>query len=96
MLSGMNLPVDPAKERRAVPRHLRDVEHDPAPDTAGSGVRRRDVPVRRRARGTVLLVVAAGALAGGLWLGATVPAGVACLCGAAVAGVFASLSFRRR
>jgi hypothetical protein len=90
MLAGMNLPPDPADDRRTVPRHLRDSEHQAAPGTAGAGLRREDVPVRRAARGTVLLLVAGAAL------GATLPLGVACLAVAVVAGVFASLSFLRR
>jgi hypothetical protein len=96
MLAGMNLPPDPADDRRTVPRHLRDSEHQAAPGTAGAGLRREDVPVRRTARGTVLLLVAGAALGAGWWLGATVPLGVACLAVAVVAGVFASLSFLRR
>ena len=91
----MNQPVDPAKDRRAVPRHLRDTEHEPAPQTAGAGMRSGDVPVRRQVRGLVLLALAAAALAAGLWLRATAPWGVACIAGAVVAGAFAALAFRR-
>ncbi len=91
----MNLPVEPANDRRAVPRHLRDVEHEPAPETAGSGARSKDVPVRRRARGALLLVVAGTALAAAVWLGTTATLGIGCLCVAILAAVFAALSFRR-
>jgi hypothetical protein len=92
----MNLPVDPASERRTVPRHLRDTEHQGAPDTQGSGMRRADFPGRQRLRGLLLLGIAAAALAAGLWFGTGAPLGLACLCVAVAAGVLASLSFRRR
>ena len=96
MLCGMHSPADPVEDRRTVPRHLRDTEHGPAPETPGSGARRRDVPVRRWARGLLLLVVSAVALAGGLWLGVGVPLGVTFLSVAAIAAALASLSFRRQ
>lgn len=60
----MNLPPDSPRERRAVPRHIRDGEHDlwqeavdAAPGAAGSG---------RRWRVLVYVAVAA-ALVLGLW-----------------------------
>jgi hypothetical protein len=67
MLAGMDLPPpSPAAssdDRRAVPRRLRDSEHEPAPDTAGSGMRRGDVLARRGGRGVLLLAIAAAAAA---------------------------------
>lgn len=65
MLGGMNLPPDPGHERRAVPRHMRDGEHDPLADTGIFGSRASDV---RGGRGrmivyAVLVLAAAGAAA---------------------------------
>jgi len=64
-MPGMNLPPpapNEADERRAVPRHIRDAEHEPleaeqSPDQGTPG---------RRLRLWILLVVAA-ALIAGLW-----------------------------
>jgi hypothetical protein len=61
MLRGMALPSDPSHERRAVPRHMRDGEHDPLADTGIFGARATDV---RGGRGRMLvyaLVVLAAA-----------------------------------
>ena len=68
MLRGMNLPPDPSHERRAVPRHMRDGEHDPLADTGIFGSRTSDVG-GGRARMIVyaLLVLAAAGVAA--WFG---------------------------
>ena len=42
MLRGMSLPGEPPDDRRTVPRHLRDTEHDGVRDTAASGIRKVD------------------------------------------------------
>ena len=68
MLRRMALPSDPSHDRRAVPRHMRDGEHDPLADTGIFGARANDV---RGGRGRmifyVLLVLAAAGVA--TWLG---------------------------
>lgn len=68
MLGGMNLPQDPSHERRAVPRHMRDGEHDPLADTGIFGSRAPEV---RGGRGRMivyaLLVLAAAGVAA--WFG---------------------------
>jgi hypothetical protein len=68
MLRGMALPSEPSHERRAVPRHMRDGEHDPLADTGIFGARATD---GRGGRGRmivyVVLVLAAAGLAA--WLG---------------------------
>jgi hypothetical protein len=42
MLRGMSLPDEPSNDRRSVPRHLRDTEHDGVRDTGASGIRATD------------------------------------------------------
>ena len=46
MLRGMSLPGQPpsdtSNDRRALPRHLRDTEHDGVRDSAASGIRKVD------------------------------------------------------
>jgi len=54
---GMNSPVDPDKDRRAVPRHLRDSEHDKLSDTGMFGKRTED-GVSPKARQWMIVVVA--------------------------------------
>jgi hypothetical protein len=57
-VDGMNLPGEPANERRAVPRHIRDGEHDSFEDTL-AGV----PPVRTaKSRLAVMLICVAVAL----------------------------------
>jgi hypothetical protein len=63
----MILPADPPNDRRTVPRHIRDGEHDMLEETLGS-TRRKSDSVGRRARLWIYLagIVAAGV---GLWFG---------------------------
>ena len=60
----MNLPPEPKDDRRAVPRHIRDGEHDMLEDTLGSNP--AGVGPGRRSRLWIYIgvVLAAGA---GLW-----------------------------
>jgi hypothetical protein len=55
MLRGMSLPDEPSSDRRAVPRHLRDTEHDGVRDTGASGIRATDAKPGA-ARGVITLV----------------------------------------
>ena len=66
-MCGMNLPPsskEPSSERRAVPRHIRDGEHDGWHDT-GEPSSGEPAPGRRPRLWIVLVVVAA--LIAGLW-----------------------------
>jgi hypothetical protein len=60
----MNLPPDSPNERRAVPRHIRDAEHEQWPDAAetasGAGNPRRHWRV-------LVYVVVIAVLVAGLW-----------------------------
>jgi hypothetical protein len=61
----MNLPPEPKDDRRAVPRHIRDGEHDMLEDTLGSNPAVAAAPGRRsRLWIYIAVVLAAGA---GLW-----------------------------
>jgi hypothetical protein len=53
MLRGMNEPLPPGIDRRTVPRHLRDSEHDAAASTGAFGQRAEDA-LSRRGRGWAL------------------------------------------
>jgi hypothetical protein len=61
----MNLPGEPTNDRRAVPRHIRDGEHDGWEDTMAAD------PAGKRARTRLLLIYLAVLLAVGfgLWFG---------------------------
>lgn len=66
----MKLPQDPREERRAVPRHLRDSEHDLSGHAPGSGTRTEDASDGgRRLRGWVYVLLAALVVATSLWIG---------------------------
>jgi hypothetical protein len=68
MLRDMNSQVEPGEDRRAVPRHLRDREHDITESSGVFGQRSEDA-VSRRGRGWALLLLAlAAALALGWFL----------------------------
>ncbi len=54
MLRGMS-PLEPSDDRRAVPRHLRDGEHDGVRDTSASGIRKADA-APGGSRGVIALV----------------------------------------
>ena len=63
----MNFTEEPAADRRAVPRHLRDSEHTMSGQAPGAGTRVADAPAARR-RGwiyTLLVLVAAAVI---VWL----------------------------
>jgi hypothetical protein len=64
----MNPPA-PSDERRTVPRHLRDSEHDMSGAAPGSGTRTEDVGGNRRLRGWIYAILAALAVAFSLWIG---------------------------
>ena len=61
MLGDMTEEGAPTPDRRALPRHLRDTEHDGVRDTAASGIRRSDAAGGGRGLITLaaLLVLAA-------------------------------------
>ena len=60
-VAGMNLPGEPANDRRSVPRHIRDGEHDSFEDTMSG------LPPAKAARGRWLLIwLVVAALAVGL------------------------------
>jgi hypothetical protein len=66
MLLVMEKPADPANDRRTVPRHLRDGEHE----LAGSGIfgmRAEDLRGAGRGKVWLLAVLAMAAVAAGLW-----------------------------
>jgi hypothetical protein len=65
MLGAMGSPEDSDKDRRAVPRHLRDGENDLLSSTGAFGQRAGDA-LARRGRGWVLAIAA---LAAALTLG---------------------------
>jgi hypothetical protein len=67
MLNGMNLPDEPGNDRRAVPRHLRDSEHDVTSSSGIFGQRAGDALSRRR-RGWLLITLALGAALALAWL----------------------------
>jgi hypothetical protein len=60
----MNLPPDSPNERRAVPRHIRDGEHDMLHDAVEAGPRAENAGRRWR---VVVYLVEAVALVLGLW-----------------------------
>lgn len=64
-MRGMNLPPDSPNDRRAVPRHIRDGEHEMWQDAAETAA--GAAGPRRRWRVLVFVVVVA-ALVLGLWL----------------------------
>jgi len=66
---GMTLPPGPPDDRRTVPRHLRDSEHDMGGSAPGSGMRAEDA---RSSAGSRIWIYAAifAVVAGiGLWFG---------------------------
>ena len=63
---GMESPGDPANDRRAVPRHLRDGEHELA-SSGIFGMRAGDVRGGGRARVWVLLSLIVAVVGAGLW-----------------------------
>lgn len=66
----MDLPRNPEDDRRTVPRHLRDAEHDQGPAAPGSGTRAEDaLPAWRRAGGWICAGLLAALLAAGAWMG---------------------------
>jgi hypothetical protein len=64
-VAGMNLPADPPDDRRTVPRHIRDGEHDVLDETKGSPPREPET-AGRRARWWIYFV-ALGAAGFGVW-----------------------------
>ena len=67
---GMNLPRAPRDDRRTVPRHLRDSEHDMSGGAPGSGTRTEDAADSgRRLRIWIYAVLAALIVATSLWFG---------------------------
>ena len=65
----MNLPPKSGDDRRRVPRHLRDSEHDMSGAAPGSGTRAEDADNGRRMRAWVYAVIAALVVATSLWIG---------------------------
>jgi hypothetical protein len=65
----MNLPPSTREDRRLVPRHLRDSEHDQSGAAPGSGTRAEDADNSRRMRAWVYAVIAALVVATTLWIG---------------------------
>jgi len=65
----MNLPPKAGEDRRLVPRHLRDSEHDLPGVAPGSGTRAEDADGSRRMRVWVYAVLAALLVATTLWIG---------------------------
>lgn len=61
---GMNLPPDPANDRRAVPRHIRDGEHELWQDAVEVA---QGAASRGRRWGVLICVVVIAALVLGLW-----------------------------
>ena len=68
-VSGMKLPPKTGDDRRAVPRHLRDSEHDMSGAAPGSGIRAEDADGSRRMRAWIYAVIAALVVATTLWIG---------------------------
>ena len=65
---GMNDPPVPGEERRDIPRHLRDGEHDVSRAAPGAGTRVGDaIGAARRRRGWIYLAVVALAVLAGLY-----------------------------
>lgn len=60
--------MNPPNDRRTVPRHLRDGEHDMADEHGGFAERAADAPRPGRAWFAIVMVVAA-ALAAWIWFG---------------------------
>jgi hypothetical protein len=65
----MTLPPKSGEDRRLVPRHLRDSEHDQSGAAPGSGTRAEDAGSGRRLRAWVYAVIAALVVATTLWIG---------------------------
>jgi hypothetical protein len=65
----MNLPPSTREDRRTVPRHLRDSEHDITDMAPGAGMRGEDAGGSRRLRGWVYVALAALVVAMSLWIG---------------------------
>lgn len=65
----MNLPPKTGEDRRSVPRHLRDSEHDMSGAAPGSGTRAEDADGSRRMRTWLYAVIAALVVATTLWIG---------------------------
>jgi hypothetical protein len=56
----------PAKDRRVVPRHLRDSEHDPVASTSVAGTRAEDA-AQSRARGWVMWLALVAVATATVW-----------------------------
>ena len=66
----MNLPPATRDDRRSVPRHLRDSEHDMSGAAPGSGTRASDADDGgRRLRTWIYTAIAALVVATSLWIG---------------------------
>jgi hypothetical protein len=65
----MTLPPSPPDDRRTVPRHLRDSEHDMSPSAPGSGTRAEDARGGPGPRTWIYAAILAVAVGIGLWLG---------------------------
>lgn len=65
----MNPPPSSGEDRRTVPRHLRDSEHDMTGTAPGAGMRAEDAGGSRRLRGWVYVVLAALVVVMSLWIG---------------------------
>ena len=61
-------PDDPANDRRAVPRHLRDSEHEKLSDTGVFGQRAEDAVSRKRGIWIAIALVVALAAAAWFWI----------------------------
>jgi hypothetical protein len=68
MLRAMTTPEEPANDRRAVPRHLRDGENDLLASTGVFGQRAMDARSRRVRGWAAALLATAAALAAGWFL----------------------------
>ena len=64
----MNLPSNPDEDRRTVPRHLRDSEHEKLSDTGVFGQRAEDAVPRMRRVWIALALSVALAAAAWFWL----------------------------
>jgi hypothetical protein len=65
----MKLPPSSREDRRTVPRHLRDSEHDMTGAAPGAGARADDTGGSRRLRGWVYVLLAALVVVMSLWIG---------------------------